>query len=391
MNMENMYRMRAAHKEIKETGETLHPVTGEEMELGEHDRTLDQIFQDKKEQDRFLNRFLYDKDADKAKDVVETLASGTMLSQEQNAFLEKSRLEYNVRRAEIEKVCEMLTPEELLHIAGTDPRIQEVIGKIGPEKTAALLTKEFEDLAISDAKSLKKMIKNLRDVTEIRTSVDAAELERHVQSSLLSRNISEEKYWQATSSGLTGETRENLRKLVAEDFGWFRKSLDFVANHKLSQKGSQHLYKNFEHQQEFLKECDKHLKVVGKVLRGTLTPDVSMAMQKYMLEGGELKDKKPEDNVTTIADYRRMKEEASPAPIDIKARYEAYKAAEIKRLKITDTSKQSAAIQGINDTFANNELANRKKYRARGVIGALIAMLFGSGPQTKDDIKNVIA
>src|SRR5665213_1649018 len=158
-NMDNAYRMRDAHKRMKQSEEMVHPVTDGEMELGEHDRTLSQIMQDKKEQNRFINRFCFEKDPERTKEIVETLAAGTLLTAEQDTFLEKVHGEYNLRRAEIEQIREMLTPEEMQRIAGLDPRIQEVMGKIGPEKTVGLLGKEFEDLAMSDSSAFKKVVR----------------------------------------------------------------------------------------------------------------------------------------------------------------------------------------------------------------------------------------
>jgi hypothetical protein len=64
--------------------------------LERHDRTLAQIFQDKEEQDMFLNRFLWSKGTksqEMAKDIAETLAVGTPFpvahEKEWNVFLEK--------------------------------------------------------------------------------------------------------------------------------------------------------------------------------------------------------------------------------------------------------------------------------------------------------------
>ena len=388
MNMENMYKMRNAHKEMKNAEGTLHPVTGEKMELGEHDRSLADIFQDKKEQDTFLNRFIYNKDPDMGKDIAESLAAGTHLTPEQDKFLEKMRGAYNLRRAEIEKVQELLTPEEIQRVADTDPRIQEIVGKIGAEKAAELLGREFGDLGMSDEKNFKKMVKNMRHIQEIRTSDLAAQLDKDVQGALRSHNISEEKYFEATKSGLTSDTQENLRKLVAEDFGWFRKTIDFVGGGKLSMKGARQVYTNFEEQMAFLKECDKHLKVVGKVLQGTLTPEVRMAMQKYLLEGGDIGEKKEKNDVLTVQDYRQLKENADPDPAVLKSRWDTYKTAELGRRGIKDITKQPVAAEEIKNAFANKELRQRQS-KAGGVLAALITLLFSSvAGQSKDDIKS---
>jgi len=396
-NMDNAYRMRDAHKRMKQSEEMVHPVTDGEMELGEHDRTLSQIMQDKKEQNRFINRFCFEKDPERTKEIVETLAAGTLLTAEQDTFLEKVHGEYNLRRAEIEQIREMLTPEEMQRIAGLDPRIQEVMGKIGPEKTVGLLGKEFEDLAMSDSSAFKKVVKNMRLVADLRSNPKMAEFNRHVQDTLRNYGIREEKYWEATVSGTTSETQGNLDKLVKEQYGWFKKAVDYVSSGALSHRGGSRLYKNFEGQTEALETGDKYLKAVGKVLQGTLTPGVREAIQKVMMEGGEVKEKKVEDNVTTIEEYKRIKESADLTPASIKSRYERYEKAELakRKLSIKDRSKFRAVLSDIEDTFCEEETDRNdsRKYRASGIFGALLAMLFGpsrSRKEVKDGIKSAL-
>lgn len=381
-NMDNMYRMREAHKRMKASEEAVHPVTDEEMELGEHDRTLSQIMQDKKEQDRFINRFCFEKDPDMTKGVVESLAAGTLLTPEQDKFLEKVHGEYNLRRAEIEQVREMLTPEEMQRIADLDPRIQQVMGKIGPEKTVELLGKEFEDLAMSDSAAFKKVVKNLRLTADLRSNEKMGEFDRHVQDTLRRYGIKEEKYWEATTSGRTSETQANLDALVAEQYGWFKKAIDFASGGKLSRRAGTKLYRNFEDQTVALETGDKYLKAVGKVLQGTLTSDVRLAIQKAMMEGGEVKEKKAENNIQTIADYKTVKQDMDM----LQPRWEQFQKDEIKRLGIKDISRQPDALDGMKDRFSDQEMQKQRQYRASGALGALLAFLFGT--RSRDDIKN---
>ncbi len=389
MGMENMYRMRAAHKEMQEEEKTAHPVTEEAMELGEYDRTLAEILGDRDEQDKFLNKFLWAKDPDKAKDIVDSLAENTVLSPEQDKFLEQARVEFNLRSAEIEQVQEML-PAELVHLKDIDPRIAQVIGKVGPDEAAEVLGAEFADLALSDPKVFKKMVGQMRHLREIRTSKEAAQREEDLTHMLAEFGIKEEDYWNATrssagmTSGVTGETRDQLGKLVFDNYGWFKKTLDVISSGHFSANATRDLVANFEDQQRLLAECDKHMKVVGKVLQGTLTPEVRLMFQKAMTEGGLVKDKKVENNVKTIQDYRQVKNAFEPA--DMQKRWEEYKRAELKRRNITDITKQPVAAENIKNSFAQKELDQQKGFRAGGILAALIALLFG----TKDDIKNTL-
>jgi hypothetical protein len=303
--------------------------------------------------------------------------------------LKKNRVEYNLRRAEIEKVQEMLTPEEIQHIADTDPRIQEIVGKIGPEKASELLGKEFADLAMSDVKSFNTTVKNLKDVHERRTGEDAARLERRTQEQLIKYGISDEKYWEATRSGTTLTTKDNLSQLARENYGWFEKSVDFATGGGLSHRAGRKMFENFEGQTRFLAECDKHLKVIGGVLQGTLTPDVRMAILKYMIEGGEIKDKKVKNNVTTVQDYRSLQNEFDT--VSRQQRWETYKKSELARRRIVDITRQPAAADEIRETFAKREFGmedkKRRETRAGSLLLALVMLLFAH-PKTKDDIKS---
>ncbi|HEV3245484.1 MAG TPA: hypothetical protein VG102_03930 [Candidatus Paceibacterota bacterium] len=395
MSLDNLYRMRDAHKRMKKSEETVHPVTDEEMDLGEHDRTLADIFQpnNKKEQDKFINRFCYEEDPKMAKEIAEALADEHLLTPEQDAFLSKMLPQYNLRTAQVEQLQERMTPEMMAHMGSNDPRIQEVIDKIGPEKAAKLFAGEFDELAMSDKKKFKKIVAEMREIHDLETHEITANLNARVMENLQRFGISEEEYWRATKSGLTAETKTNLQKLADESVGWFKRALGF------SKRGADELYRNFADQSEILKECDRHMKGIGRVLQGTLTADVRLAIQKAMLEGGEVKDKKETHTVETIQDYRRAKEDSDPNPAAIKERYRKFEEAELKKRKITP--KDLAAFKavpgnkklfdGIEDAFVKEEATKRFGYKAIGALASLLSVLFGSAttmPDIERDVRN---
>ena len=382
MSLERAFRMRASNAEAEKRESIRHPVSGEEMELGEHDRTLADILQDDNEQNLFINRFLYNTNPTEAVAIAASLESGTMLSKKQTALLEKVRVDYNLRTAKIEKVREGMTPEELIRVGELDPRIKEVLGKIGPEKAAEFISTQFQELAISDKKAFERMVKALRSVHKISTGERATGLDHEITETLMSHGISEDAYFKAARGGLTLETKANLDRLVAEQFGLFRKSIDWVTKGGLSHRGGRQMYQQLEEQQKLLADCDKHRKTIGTVLRGTLTQDVNLAIQKYMLNGGELKDHKQVDNVQTIGDYKEIKHNLDERP----NRWEKFKKDEAKRLNIVDLSKQPVALEEMKNRFATSEFQGQKDHRARGALAVLITLLFGSS--TKDTIKS---
>jgi hypothetical protein len=385
---------------MKRSEETIHPVTGEEMDVSEHERTLGDIMQNKGEQDKFLNRFCNDEDPAVTKQIVAALESNTLLNPDQDKFLSKMLGKYNLRTAELEQVREMLTPEEMIRIGENDPRIQRVIDKIGPEKAADLFSKEFENLALSDGSKFKKMIKQMREVHGIETGVGSA-LYQHIRNDLTRFGIREEQYWEATKSGTTAETQENLKRLAAENMTIFGRAISSLKDRSpfmramFGDSRATHLMKNFEDQTEVLKDLDKFRKAIGRVLQGTLTPDVELAIQKAMQEGGEVKEKKIENNVTSLQDYQGVKNDANPDPDATKARWEKYKPQELARRKIKNLGSLSATDrtrveEEMKTDFANKELERRKGYRGGAAFAALLSVLFSTGPQTEDDVKNLL-
>ena len=382
--------MRNARAEAAEAEKIIHPVSGEAIELGDYDRTLADILGDKKEQELFINRYLYDANPDEAKEIADSLASGTLLSPEQTKLLEKVRETYNLRCAQIEKVQDGMTPEELIRIGGMDPRIKEVIGKIGAEKAAEVLGAQFQELALSDGKAFNRMVKSLQTIHQVETGPKAKALDLEITQTLESYGISEDAYFEATKDGITTKTKEHLDGLVAKQFGFFRTSVDWITGGGLSHRGGREMYMQLQDQEKLLAECDMHRKAIGKVLRGTLSPDVNLAMQKYMLEGGSIKEHTPKDTVQTIGDYKKVREEVLSQVHTIPSRWEKYKIEEKKRLNnIRDWSQQPVAFEAMKDRFAQKEIQERQKHKSRGTLGALLAILFNL--HNKQSIKNSLA
>jgi len=152
-------------------------------------------------------------------------------------------------------------------------------------------------------------------------------------------------------------------------------------------RGGRALYANYEEQQRLLAECDVHRQVIGEFLRGTINTDVRLAIQKFLVEGGSIKEKKIENNVSTIVEYRTVKEEFNT----LQPRWETFKAAEIKRRNITNIAGQPAVLETMKNQFAEAEMRKRAGYKAAGALATLITFMFSSGPNTKDDIKSVLA
>lgn len=392
MSFERMHRMHSAHEAAARKIE--HPITGEEVEIGEHDRSLGEIMRDQKEQELFLNRYLFERDPALAQEITEKYESESLLSPAQHTAMEKARKEYNAERKRVEIISDFLTADELNAIAKTDKNIAQVVGQVGAEECANFLRTQFQESAIGDRKMLKAIEERYQSIHDIGESSRAKQLDKELGTMLRLYSVSEQTFFDAVRPNMTdGEKKEKLREAAAKEYGWFRKSMDFVLFHGLSSRRGNRLFSNVEEQQELLRECDKHRLIIANYLNGTLTSEVRLAMQKNMFEGGSLVksvEKENTDTVTSVQDYKRIKTESDPAPAALKARYEAYEKEECARRKVKDISKQPALRDTLKENFAKREVEKRRKYKGRGVFGMLLMLLFGSTPATKDDIKKLL-
>ena len=210
--------MRDAHEETKQKEILKHPVTGEDIELGEHDRTLADILHDQKEQERFLNKYLFDRKPIQAQEIADSLASGTALDAKQIQLLENTRVAYNLDRKRVELVAELLTSGELQRVAGIDPRIKEIVGQVGAENAAELMRAYVQDFALSDRKSFDKIVRAHKAMHDISTGTEAKDFDARLGALLADYKIPEQSFFEATRPGVhAAQTQENLRKLAAAE------------------------------------------------------------------------------------------------------------------------------------------------------------------------------
>lgn len=367
---------------------TVSPVSGEQMErLPE--MSLSEILHDPKEHVQFLNKYCYGKDPDLTKDIIDSLEQNNVLNGTQDAWLEKMRGEYNMRKLEVENIRQYLTPEDFKRIAAIDPRIGEVVGKIGPEKAEELIEGEFFDLLISDPKAFANMVRQLRAEKDLRERKDVKRLEKLVEGSLAKTGLTEDEFMDAGAAGSPADIEKRFRELTHEKMPAFLQAINF--RNWLNKRAANELLLHYQDQETFLKESDKHLKSIGGILRGTLNADVKKAVQRYMLEGGSI-EKKPEENVTTIEQYRLVKHENDSATIQagFEAAKKAYNAAQKPGARVPeadwDKPAYSAKLDEVKDAYSEKLYRKQLKTKGAGAFGALLAYLFGS--RTKDDIKN---
>lgn len=370
-----------AHRRNLDADVVSHPVSGEESALGDHERTLAEIFADKEQQNTFLNKFLFEQDATQAKEIVDAITDNHVLTDKQDKWMESQRKAFNLRSFEVEQVKEMLQSGDMEHLAELNPNIRLIVGKIGKEKAAEFLGNEFGQLAFADSKAFKKMLKGMQGIHEIDTRRSSLALERDFRDQLFKYGISENDYFDATVDGTTVQTKENLAELANAQYGIFKRAADFISGGALSHRAGKKLFQTFEQQKQLMDETDGYVKSVGKVLALTLNQDTKLALQKYMVEGGELEEKKEKDTINTISDYRSVRDQMDMA--SVQKRYEQYRDAELKKRNIKNIAQQPHVLDDIKKQFASQEHKQQAQNKARGLFGILFAMMF----RTEDDIK----
>ena len=374
-----------AHRKKLDADEVLHPISGEESALGEHERTLGEIFADKEQQNLFLNKCLFEQDSTRAQEIADALADDHVLTDKQDKWMESQRKAFNMRSFEVEQVKEMLQGSDMEHLADLNPNIRLILGKIGKEKAAEFLGNEFGQLAFADSKAFKKMLGAMKGIHTIDTRRSSLALERDFRDQLFTYGISENDYFDATLGGTTIQTKDNLAELANAQYGIFKRAADFVSGGALSHRAGKKLFQTFEQQKQLMDETDGYVKSVGKVLALTLNQDTRLALQKYMVEGGELEDKKEKDGVNTISEYRAAREQMDP--VDVQKRYEQYRDAELKKRNIKNIAAQPHVLDDIKQKFASQEYKKQGQNKARGLFGILMAMIFRTADESKNSLK----
>ncbi len=364
-----------------------HPVTNEQMDLEDHEKSLSEILTNDKTQNTFLHHYLFQQDPTKSQDIVTALDSNVALSSNQLLFLEKHRKGFNLYSAQVEKIQEELTPEQIRHIAQQNPDIEAVLGQIGPEQTAELLGNELKQLGMQDMKRFKKIVQGMRSLRETETGERARKLDINVQDALREWGITESQYFDATEGGATSDTRAKLDKTIADQLSLFWTGVNFLSGGRIEKRGGEALYRNLEEQQQLLAECDKQRKAVGKVLQGTLTPEVRLVIQKHMLDNSVPLQETDTSNVRTLRDLQNVRNQFDAA--SLKAGFK--RACEQEETKLYPPTGRGVRATGsltvsqldaVRDRFATEKEQQTRQYKGSGLLTLLLNLFFNRMDKT---------
>ncbi len=400
MKMRDAYEMRERKLEQKRKEKVRHPLSGEPVGLGSHDKSLHDIFEDRREAELLL-LYLHKRNPRMAKEIAKRRAEqpAAVLTEAQEKFLEESREPFNILRAQSDLLKEILSPERLKHMSRADKDIDEVIGMIGEAGAAAFLADHIGETAVQDEARFGRIIESLKAAHEIQNSKEAEYRERRILGLLQKYNVSKEGFEDATIDGSTYEGREKLAQMAGTQLTGWRKALDFVTFGKVADWRAGKLQEAYEAREALLNEADEHLAPVIKVLRATLmSEDVRRAYQNIGFGEGVMET--PKYTVATIKDFQRLKKDfdLDKAAADFK-RYRAEEAKKFpaKKVKVTNnkgkqvdqnqarfwdsngqTNLEDPQKQKIVDTFLSNKKAKREEESARGLMKLLVDDLFAN-------------
>ncbi|MHB1086948.1 MAG: hypothetical protein ACYCZ0_04345 [Minisyncoccota bacterium] len=379
-------KVRRSIEEKAEKAAIKDPLTGEQMELGEHAKSQEDIWQDPEEQAKFL-QFFGAKDSRKAKPIIDALENKRLLTESQQTYVDESVRGYNTRRAEMGRLEQIFTPDYVRDIADTDKSVGLMVKQIGLERAHELLRGQLEKLSLDDAKSYSKLVKSMSEERTLSEGGWTAYVNNKVSHTLERIGIAQEDMGGYVASSLNMTTgfdraaRTRLESAARENMNIFMKIADSIGAKKISRGRAESFIDSFEKQRDLLQKSNLHLADIAKVLKASITPEMRKEMQRVMLEGGEMKGV-PETNVNTIQELRAAREEFEEGAV--KKRFGEALKAESKRLKKKSLSAYSPAEKSaFIDSFVDTEVTLQKKKIGRGIFTALLGIFLKSKPDIK--------
>ncbi len=369
------------------------------------DRTVPQIKSNPRLYDLFLNTHLDQLDRAQATDLVHALIEQPpqQWTQEQNEFLERARVSFNRQMAMVEFAREKITGPEITRMAGRDPRIQEIIGQTRDLPQAVrVLHSQLDHLALSDPRAFGELMRNIQAAENLRTGAAARENDERVRNTLGKYGITEEQYEAAVGLGrtedMTGrrisdETRARLRQLARDQMGAFAATANFFSFGLLKVARAKNIATDYARERALMRRRDAYMQEVGVTLRGTLDPDMRIAIQEAIRTGRDpevVLNERDDRNVKTIDDYQRVRTEARGEYADdaIKGRFSQKLEAYALQVGAAPEDFTPAQEQAFNTEFMASERQRQSQHKGRGLLQALLALLFPTDAQMTTKTNN---
>ncbi len=383
--LDPLYKQRDARDALKKESTAVNAITGEKLDVPA-DMLLADVMATDEQQQLFFGKFLHRENPKFGVMLVRKLAADTLLEPSEDTKLDMYLKKYSAELHEARSVKEYMTAEHFKRIAQADPRIAEIVGKIGHEQAEAVIEPELMDLMITDPTKFRTLRESLKAFHSIDTSKRAKLVQERLDIELRRQGMTKEQFTEFTQSGNPAEASMNFQAFAREKMNYFQRGINF--KNWLTKRTTKELYQRYKTSENLRAEADMHLRSVAWVLHATLTPEVRMRIQKLAMDG--VLEERPRDTVGTVKEYATAEKELSNEAVQ--AGFEAVKAAEAKKQNITDWSAptNAARLDSLKGSYAKTVHDKQQKYTATGLFKALIMLLFrgrSSPEKIKDKLK----
>ncbi len=139
-------------------------------------------------------------------------------------IINKQRLLFLEKTAQVEKIEEMVTEENIINIARKHPQFQEIVDNITPEKAVEAIRGQLMEMSINDEGRFNRIIKYTQTLDSYKNG-ELKVLEKNVSQLLKDNNISSKEYEGALAIEDPQEKEKALKELASKIPGEARKFL----------------------------------------------------------------------------------------------------------------------------------------------------------------------
>ncbi len=390
--------------QIQRSREIPNPLGEGTVALGDNDRTLPQLRSNAHLEDLFFGKYLHAQDPNMAVSIAQKIENDParsvaerLFTDEENAFLEASRQGFNRQMTLVSLAREAISDPEIQRMALRDPRIQEVLGQTrNLQEAGNVLRSQLDKMAVENPRGFETLVDNLRSARTLGSSPDAERATANVLGALGRHGITEEAYRTAIepalgTAGMTDAVRENLAQLARAQMNGIGRLWDGLWGGGHVRRKVAQIERAFEGERAIMQRRDAYMGQVGTILRGTLDPDMRIAIIEA-LKTGNAPVLREERAVKTFAEFRGVREglRESNSPEARQRRYKERLQAECVRLGKTPDAFTQPEHDAFDASCLSEETAmqqgQREQHKATGLFAALMELLWPTRDRMHQDM-----
>ncbi len=327
--------------------------------------TLAQIMQDRNKSHLFGELLKRD---DKA--LAERFA-GNKLTSDDIDHLETQRKLFSEKIIQSEKIEAMLTSENVINFARTNPEFEKIINLAGPEKAAKAIKNQLREISISDEDRFKDIVAKMNALEGYKNG-QYKQVNDCVEKLLKQNKISEQEYFDVLAIEDPEEKEAALRKLSTKKYGKFKKALDWVSGGSLSEDSLEQLRNSETAIEDRLHILNTYEYDLGSVLFSSVSENENIRGSFF----GELMNEKPAEKPKT--GFKEAKSETFDET-------EFNKAWEAKKTATPDYAQMGEQLRDIvKQRFIDEQ---QEIYREKNVDKGFWAQIFATITESLINIK----